>query len=76
MGCDYTDSIRGVGPKRAIELMRRHKSIETILENIDRKTYPAPDNWNYEGARNLFEEPEVSDCTDLEVQTLFVDTDS
>ena len=27
MGCDYCDTIRGIGPKRAIDLIREHKSI-------------------------------------------------
>jgi len=45
LGCDYCDSIRGIGPKTALKLIREHKSIETILANIDRKKYGVPDNW-------------------------------
>ncbi len=36
LGCDYCDSIRGIGPKRAIELMRQHKSIDSILKHLDK----------------------------------------
>ncbi|XP_022913781.2 flap endonuclease 1 [Onthophagus taurus] len=67
MGCDYVDSIRGIGPKKAIDLIKQHKSIEQILESLDHKKYPPPENWNYEGARQLFEEPDVmnTDIIDL-----------
>lgn len=27
MGCDYCDTIRGIGPKRAYDLIKEHKSI-------------------------------------------------
>jgi len=45
LGCDYCDSIKGVGPKTALKLIREHKNIETILENIDRKKFVVPDDW-------------------------------
>ncbi len=45
LGCDYTDSIRGVGPKTALKLMKEHKSIEQILKNLDRKKYQVPKDW-------------------------------
>lgn len=35
LGCDYCPSIRGVGPKKAFELINTHGSIEAILENLD-----------------------------------------
>ncbi|XP_044264565.1 flap endonuclease 1 [Tribolium madens] len=68
LGCDYTESIRGIGPKRAIELIKKHKSIEEILKNIDVKKYPPPENWNFEGARLLFEEPEVLEADKIELK--------
>jgi flap endonuclease-1 len=37
LGCDYCPSIKGIGPKKAYELMVQHKSIENILENLDHK---------------------------------------
>lgn len=67
LGCDYCEGIKGIGPKRAIELMNSYRDIETILDNIDRKKYTVPDNWNFEVARQLFITPEVQDPTDLEV---------
>lgn len=45
LGCDYCDTIKGVGPKTALKLIREHGNIETVLEKIDRKKYAVPDSW-------------------------------
>ena len=45
LGCDYCDTIRGVGPKTALKFIREFKSIENILANIDREKYAVPDEW-------------------------------
>lgn len=45
LGCDYCDTIRGVGPKTALKLIREHGSIEEILNTIDRKKYTIPESW-------------------------------
>lgn len=60
MGCDYCDTIRGIGPKTALKLVREHKNIETILSVIDRKKYTVPDNW----VPNEKKGPEDSDSHD------------
>merc|ERR1712203_77840 len=64
----YYDKIRGIGPKNAIKLIQEHKSIEKILENIDTKKFVVPENWVYEGARNLFIEPEVTPASEIELK--------
>ncbi|KAK4750916.1 hypothetical protein SAY87_004398 [Trapa incisa] len=56
-GCDYCDSIRGIGGLTALKLIRQHGSIENILENINRERYQIPDDWPYSEARQLFKEP-------------------
>jgi flap endonuclease-1 len=68
MGCDYCDTIRGIGPKRAYELIKKHKSIEEIIKNLDTKKYEVPENWNYERARELFKEPEITDIATIELK--------
>ncbi|XP_050671273.1 flap endonuclease 1 [Leptidea sinapis] len=68
LGCDYCGSIRGIGPKRAIELIKQHRSLEEVLKNIDTKKYQPPDNWDYTDARRLFTEPEVTDATNIELK--------
>ncbi|KOB63609.1 Flap endonuclease 1, partial [Operophtera brumata] len=67
LGCDYCGSIRGIGPKRAIELIRQHRSIEAVLKNIDTAKYPPPEDWNYERARELFIQPDIKDAKELEI---------
>ena len=34
MGCDYCESIKGIGPKKALDLITQHRSIEKIVENL------------------------------------------
>ena len=37
-GCDYCGSVRGVGPKTALKLIRQHKTIEAVLRYIEKET--------------------------------------
>jgi len=67
LGCDYCDSIRGIGPKRAYELIKQHGDIETILQKLDPKKYSVPENWPYKDARELFRNPDVKDPADCEL---------
>ncbi|KAL0269308.1 UNVERIFIED_CONTAM: hypothetical protein PYX00_007091 [Menopon gallinae] len=68
LGCDYCESIRGIGPKKAIDLIKKHKTLENILKNIDSTKYPTPDNWMYDAARKLFVNPEVTDPDKFEIK--------
>ncbi|KAJ4840453.1 Elongation of fatty acids protein 2 [Turnera subulata] len=58
-GCDYCDSIRGIGGQTALKLIRQHGSIESILDNINKERYQIPEDWPYQEARQLFKEPAV-----------------
>jgi flap endonuclease-1 len=53
LGCDYCDSIRGIGPKTALKLIREHKDIETILNILDRKKFHVPENWEPAASKEL-----------------------
>jgi len=68
LGCDYVDKIRGIGPKKAIELVKKHKDIETILKNLDSSKYPAPDNWMFTEARRLFKTPDVTPADQIDLK--------
>ena len=68
LGCDYCDSIKGVGPKRAMELIREHKTLEGIIANIDKKKFQIPEDWNFEKARQLFLTPEIADAEELDLK--------
>ncbi|KAG9510378.1 Flap endonuclease 1, partial [Fragariocoptes setiger] len=68
MGCDYCDSIRGIGGKKGLELIRKYKRIEDILDIVKNKE-DIPEDWLYEGARRLFKEPEVdNDVTEEDLK--------
>jgi len=68
MGCDYCDSIKGIGPKKAIDLIKKHRSIEEIIKHIDQKKYQVPEDWMFKEARRLFQEPEVTDPATIDLQ--------
>jgi len=68
LGCDYCDSIRGIGPKRAVELIKQHKNIEAVLSHLDSKKYQIPEFFPFEQARKLFKEPDVTDPETIELK--------
>jgi len=68
LGCDYCDSIRGIGPVRAFELMKKHGSLEEVIKNLDTKKYTVPENFEYVAVRKLFQQPEVTDPAKLELK--------
>ncbi|KAG8229851.1 hypothetical protein J437_LFUL009126 [Ladona fulva] len=68
LGCDYCDSIKGIGPKRAIELIKNHRTLEAVLEKIDTSKYPPPPGWLFKEARSLFLKPEVADPEGIELK--------
>lgn len=53
MGCDYCATIKGVGYKRAYDLVKKHGSIESIIES---EKLEIPDNFDYKAARLIFNE--------------------
>ena len=56
-GCDYADTLRGVGPNNGFKLIAEHGTIEEVIKHIEADK--VPDNWIYKEARRLFKEPEV-----------------
>jgi flap endonuclease-1 len=68
LGCDYCETIRGIGPKRAIDLITEHKTIENVLTKIDTNKYVPPENWLFKEARQLFINPEVADLSSIDLK--------
>jgi flap endonuclease-1 len=60
LGCDYTGTMPGIGPKRALQLIQKHKSIEKILEVLK---IQAPHGFDYIKARKAFKEHLVNKNT-------------
>jgi flap endonuclease-1 len=65
-GCDYCDTIKGVGPQTAIRLIMEHGSLEKVLETIEPERIPA--NFRYQAARQFFQECEAVDTKTVEFQ--------
>ncbi|KAJ2771583.1 Elongation of fatty acids protein 2 [Coemansia nantahalensis] len=63
LGCDYCDSIRGVGPKSGYEHIRACASIEEAIK-LEKVAKGVPEDWPYTAARELFRNPEVVDQAD------------
>jgi len=68
LGCDYCDSIRGIGPKKAIDYIQKSRNIEDILKSLEGSKYSAPENWPFKEARRLFVEPEVTKASEIDLQ--------
>jgi len=58
LGCDYTTTIPKVGPKRALDIIQKYRSIDKFIENEGNK-YKIPENFNYKDAREIFKNPPV-----------------
>merc|ERR1711997_250848 len=66
LGCDYCEKIRGMGPKNALKAMQEHRSIEKVIENLDKKKYTVPENWMFAEARRLFINPDVTPAEEFD----------
>ncbi|KAI8973340.1 PIN domain-like protein [Mycotypha africana] len=66
-GCDYTESIKGVGPKSAYTLIKEHKTIDEAINHLSAKQKEnIPEDWKYAEARELFLKPEVTPGDQIE----------
>lgn len=64
LGCDYTEHIEGVGPVTAFKLISQHRDLERVMQAIHshpKKKYRVIGEFNYQGAREMFRNPEVSE---------------
>lgn len=71
LGCDYCETIKGIGPVTALKLIKEHGSIENIIKSIEenpKSKYIVPENWPYKEARELFLNPTVTPGKDVELK--------
>lgn len=59
LGCDYCETLKGVGLKRSLGLVKKYKSIEKILED---EKVEIPEGFNFENARAIFKELPFLEC--------------
>lgn len=71
LGCDYCETIKGIGPVTALKLIKEHGSIENIIKSIEenpKSKYIVPENWPYKEARELFLNPTVTPGKEVELK--------
>ncbi len=44
-GCDYTGSIRGIGPSKSFDLIKKYHTIENAIAHLDTKKHPVPEDF-------------------------------
>lgn len=65
VGTDFNEGVKGIGPKTALKLMRRHGSIEELPEETLAKV---PDT--YQAIRDIYLDPEVTETYTVETRKL------
>ncbi len=55
IGTDFNEGIKGVGPKTALSLMQKHRSIDNLPTDLRSKL----ETQNYQNVRNFFLQPDV-----------------
>jgi flap endonuclease-1 len=65
IGTDFNEGIRGIGPKTAMKLIKEHKKLENLPNNIQSKIPK-----NYEAVREIFLSPETTSNYNLEYKEL------
>lgn len=65
-GCDYVDGIRGVGVVKALSMIRQHKDLAIIVEELRASPkYEVPDPYPVDQLREMFFKPEVTPAKDV-----------
>lgn len=61
-GCDYLEPLKGIGPKKALERIRKHGTLEAVVEALraDAK-FAVPEAYPIDEAQALFHEADVAD---------------
>jgi flap endonuclease-1 len=74
-GCDYSGTIEGIGPVKALKLILEHKNIEGVIKHVEEaqkkgktKYRIDEESLNYIEARTLFEKPETLDPDTVELK--------
>jgi flap endonuclease-1 len=65
VGTDFNEGVKGVGPKTALKLMRRHGSIEELPDETLAKV---PDT--YQAIRDIYLHPEITENYDVKARML------
>jgi flap endonuclease-1 len=59
IGTDFNDGVLGIGPKKSLQLIKKNGDIRKVLNMIDVKNPPSPDE--IKEIRKIFLEPKITD---------------
>lgn len=80
LGCDYCETIKGVGPVTAFKLIKEHGSLENIVkwinDNPEKTKYKVPENWPYDEAKTLFMNPDITHGDEIDLKWKEPDVDA
>ena len=63
VGTDFNpDGVKGIGPKTALKLVKKHSSLEKLLPQLEDADFPAP----FDRIRDIFLQPKVTNNYTLE----------
>lgn len=72
-GCDFCDTIRGIGPQTAFKWIKEQGSMEKLLNSLDKTKYSIPENFDWETAKEYFLNPPLVDEDELQLELRPVD---
>jgi len=59
-GCDYTNTIKGIGSKTAFRMIKQYQGIEGVIQNLDTKKHPLPEPFLWKESLQEFKAPAVT----------------
>lgn len=67
-GCDYADGIRGIGPTKALNLIRKEGDLETIVSKLrENPKHTVPEEYPVDRLREMFYKPEVTPASEVKL---------
>jgi len=67
-GCDYTCTIKGIGPGRSIEMIKKHRSIEQAVKFLDPAKHAISPEFQFKEAAQLFRTPDCTPPDDVKLE--------
>lgn len=70
LGCDYCGTVRGVGPAKAVQIIKEHRSIEAAIKSGAIAEDKMDADWPFASARHLFHNPLVLAEDDQQLEAM------
>nr|WCZ58497.1 Flap structure-specific endonuclease 1 [Andalucia godoyi] len=74
-GCDYSGTIKGIGPVRALSLVQKYKTIEAIIPHLDKDKNALPEPFPYTEIIEFFSNPPSVDLEAVKAELKWGEVD-